>query len=84
MTYTTKATWLGKDYGCRVFCDGKLIVEARCETKELIGATFRDLLRTIDKSGGDAFTSAARTRKYREGNNVASVRHVWTTTKSED
>jgi len=77
MEYTTKATWLGTEYGCRIFCEGRVVVEGRCPTKDLIGATFRDLLRTLDKGGGDAFTSAARHRKYRDGNSVASVRHWW-------
>lgn len=75
--YTTKTTWLGKQYGCRVFKDGKLILEGRCDTRNQIGATFRDLLRTLDKCGGDKFTSAARRRKFKEGNPVASVRHIW-------
>lgn len=76
--YTTKCTWLGKEYGCRVFYDGVLIVEGRCKSKELIGATFRDLLRTIDKScGGDAFTSAARKRKYEPSSIVISAKHKW-------
>jgi hypothetical protein len=75
--YTTKSTWLGREYGCRIFYDGKLIVEGRCETKDQIGATFRDLLRTIDKCGGDQFTTAARKRKYKECNIVASVKHYW-------
>ena len=75
--YTTKATWLGKEYGCRVFRGGAPVVEGRCQGRAMIGATFRDLLRTLDKCGGDAFTSAARGRKYREGNPVAEVKHLW-------
>jgi hypothetical protein len=71
--YTTKATWLGTEYGCRVFRDGVLVVEGRCPTKNLIGPAFRDLLRTFDKSGGDQFTSAARDRK----NEDFSVKHLW-------
>jgi hypothetical protein len=77
MTYTTKATWLGKEYGCRVFYNGELIVEGRCPTKDLIGATFRDLLRTLDKLGGDSFTSSARKRKFKPGNPMNSVKHLW-------
>ena len=77
MTYTTKATWLGTEYGCRVFFNGVPVVEGRCLTRDLIGATFRDLLRTLDKCGGDEFTSAARKRKFKEGNPVASVKHHW-------
>jgi hypothetical protein len=76
--YTTKCTWLGKEYGCRVFQDGKLIVEGRAPSRELIGPTFRDLLRTLDKCGySDPFTNAARTRKFKEGNLCASVKHIW-------
>jgi hypothetical protein len=75
--YTTKVTWLGKEYGCRVFFDGKLVVEGRCPSRNLIGPTFRDLLRTLDKCGGDAFTNAARYRKFREGNLSIGVKHLW-------
>lgn len=75
--YTTKATWLGSEYGCRVFKDGVLILEGRCLTKNHIGATFRDLLRTIDKCGGDSFTSAARHRNSKPGNLCIGVKHIW-------
>ncbi len=77
MKYTTKATWLGKEYGCRVLCGDRVVVEGRCPTKNLIGATFRDLLRTLDKCGGDAFTNAARERKHKVGNTCISVKHLW-------
>ena len=78
MGYTTKATWLGKEYGCRVFQNGKLVVEGRTPFRMEIGPVFRDLLRTIDKSfGGDKFTSAARERKFREGNICVNVKHIW-------
>lgn len=77
MSYTTKVTWLGREYGCRIFLDGVLILEGKASTKVLIGATFRDLLRTLDKCDGDAFTNAARHRKYKEGNTVISVKHKW-------
>lgn len=77
MTFTTKCTWLGNEYGCRVFNNDVLVVEGRCANKGLIGATFRDLLRTLDKCGGDDFTKAARRRKFKEGNPVASVKHRW-------
>ncbi len=75
--YTTKVTKLGRGYGCRVLWDGEVVVEARCTSKVEIGATCRDLMRTLDKCGGDQYTSAARKRKYREGNPVASVKHIW-------
>mgnify|MGYP006283120793 CR=1 FL=1 len=75
--YTTKSTYLGNGiYGCRVFYNGKLIVEGRGKKSE-IGAVFRDLLRTLDKCGGDSFTSAARKRKYKEGNLSLGVKHYW-------
>ena len=77
MMYELKATWLGTEYGCRVHKDGTLVVEGRCRTRDMIGATFRDLLRTLDKMGGDEFTSAARERSQREGNVVVSVEHIW-------
>ena len=77
MTYTTKTTWLGKEYGCRVYFNDELIVEGRCATRDMIGATYRDLLRTLDKCGGDKFTSAVRKRKFKEANPIASVKHYW-------
>lgn len=77
MSYETKTTWLGNEYGCRVYLDGVLIVEGRAPTRHLIGATYRDLLRTLDKCGGDDFTSAARKRKFAEGSPLASVKHYW-------
>ena len=77
MTYTTQTTWLGHEYGCRVFDGEVLVVEGRCPSRDLIGATFRDLLRTLDKCGGDKFTKAARRRKYKDGNPVAQVKHYW-------
>lgn len=75
--YSTKVTWLGTEYGCRIYIGDKLVVEGRAPSRDLIGATFRDLFRTLDKLGGDAFTSAVRKRKYREGNPTASVDHYW-------
>ena len=77
MTYTTKSTWLGDEYGCRIFFGDAVVVEGRCKSKDMIGATFRDMLRTIDKCGGDAFTHSARMRKYKAGNPIASVKHYW-------
>ncbi len=76
--YTTKATWIGKEYGCRIFRNGELILEGRAPTRDLIGPTFRDLLRTIDKSfGGDKFTNAARHRNSKIGNKCVGVKHIW-------
>lgn len=75
--YSTKVTWIGNQYGCRIFYDGVLVVEGRCSSKSLIGATFRDLFRTLDKCGGDEYTSAVRLRKNKEGNPVTSVKHYW-------
>ena len=77
MTYTTKTTWLGTEYGCRIFNGDVLLVEGRCHTRDFIGATYRDLLRTLDKLGGDAFTSAARKRKFKDGNPIVDCKHIW-------
>jgi hypothetical protein len=82
--YTTKATWLGTEYGCRIFRNGKVVVEARCKKKDLIGPAFRDMLRTLDKGGGDAFTSAARHRKFKDGNLATNVTHWWGGKKKKD
>ena len=75
--YTTKTTWLGNAYGCRVFFEDVPIVESKCVSREMIGPTFRDLFRTLDKLGGDKFTSASRKRKFKEGNQSICVKHKW-------
>ena len=75
--YTTRVTKIKNRYGCRVYADGILILESRCDARDQIGPTFRDLLRTLDKLNGDAFTSAARARKFAPGNRGVSVRHIW-------
>lgn len=77
MPYITKTTFLGNQYGCRIFKDGVLIVEGRCKTREEIGPTFRDLFRTLDKLGGDEYTAAVRKRKFKEGNKCVNTRHYW-------
>jgi hypothetical protein len=66
--YTTKATYLGKGlYGCRVFNKetGKWLCEARVK-KRGIQLAFKELLRTLDKSGSMspmAYASRHRTIK---------------------
>jgi len=80
MFITTKSTWLGNEYGCRVFCDGELVLEARCNSRMLIAPTFRQLLRALDTLGGTRYTSEVRKRMYRPGEIVAEkvkVRHIW-------
>lgn len=51
MMYELRATCVGEEYLCRVYTDGVLAVEGRCPTRDMIAATFRDLLRTLDKTG---------------------------------
>lgn len=75
--YTTKATWLGREYGCRIFHDGVLIVEGRAKSQDEIGPVFRDMFRMVDKCGGDSFTHAVRMRKHRVGNRVAYANLYW-------
>lgn len=76
--FKTKVTWLGTEYGCRIYDGTALIVEGRCSSKDMIGATFRDLFRTLDKCGiGDEFTSAVRKRMFEGGRIYKNVRHYW-------
>ena len=77
--YTTKVTWLGREYGCRVYYKSKLLVEGRASCRLMIGPVFRDLLRTCDKLGGDTFTKSARHRKFSEkpGTIAAACKHFW-------
>jgi hypothetical protein len=76
---TTKCTWIGKEYGCRIFKDGRLILEGRCKNRIEIGPVFRDLLRTLDKDcfNSDDFTSSARRRISKKGNSIVNVKHIW-------
>ena len=77
--YTTKVTWLGREYGCRVYYKNKLLVEGRASCRLMIGPVFRDLLRTCDKLVGDKFTNAARCRKFsnKPGTIATQCRHFW-------
>ena len=75
--YSTKVTRIKQKFHCRIFYSGVFVVEGIAETRIDIGPTFRDLFRTLDKLGGDKFTSAVRKRKYEEGNAVLSVKHFW-------
>lgn len=75
--YTTKCTWLGKEYGCRIFRDGVLVVEGRSKDRMGCGPVFRDLFRTLDTLGGDEFTSAVRHRKHKPGNISTQTKHYW-------
>jgi hypothetical protein len=75
--YTTKTTRSEKGYYCRVLCNGRPVVEGEALSKSEIGPVYRDLLRTLDKLGGDSFTSAARKRKFKEGNETISIKHIW-------
>lgn len=80
MKYTTKVTRLGNgQYGCRIFRGDVLVVEGRCDTRDQIGPTFRDMMRTIDKMGGDSFTHASRMRQFLEKNShlYRTVKHYW-------
>ena len=77
--YTTHLTKVKDIYYCRVDYDGRPIVQTKVRSRTEISAAFRDLLRTLDKLGGDAFTNAARYRKWKEGNLDLNVKHEWLT-----
>jgi hypothetical protein len=77
MDYQTKVTRFPNGFGCRIFLNDVLIVEGKAPSKNLIGPTFRDLFRTLDKMGGNKQTSAIRKRKFKEGNLCAQVKHIW-------
>ena len=77
MTYTTKTTNVNGTYFCRVSFNGNPVVQAKVENRHEIGPAYRDLLRTLDKLGGDRFTSAARYRKWKPGNTSGSFKHEW-------
>lgn len=75
--YTTKVTRTRGGYLCRVSRAGRPVVQAKVKTPMEIGGAFRDLLRTLDKLGGDRFTSAARHRNGKNGNRSVPVKHQW-------
>ena len=54
---------IGNGYNVRIYVNGELNQEARCQSKSDISYTARDLLRWEDKCGNiSAFASAARER----------------------
>jgi hypothetical protein len=75
--YTTDSTRTKDGYFCRVSFRGKPLVQTKVASREEIGPAFRDLLRTLDKLGGDKFTNAARYRKWKEGNISGQFLHEW-------
>ena len=77
--YSTKVTNINGFYHCRILRENgsKVVLEARVDNRVLIGPAFRDMFRTLDKGGGDEFTSACRKRKFKEGNMNLHVQHCW-------
>lgn len=75
--FTTKATRTKGGYFCRVSIKGVPAVQTKVASRQEIGPAFRDLLRTMDKCGGDEFTKAARYRAWKEGNRATRVKHDW-------
>ncbi len=65
--WTTKVTRLGDGYGVRVFKGGVLHSEGKAATRMDVGPVLRDLLRWVDKGGGDSpMASASRDRMARK------------------
>jgi hypothetical protein len=75
--YSTKVTKVKDKYICLVLCNSAPVVQAKVSSRADIGPAFRDLLRTLDKLGGDAFTESARNRKFAPSNPCISVKHEW-------
>jgi hypothetical protein len=75
--YITKVTKIKDIYICQIRYLNKPIVQTKVKLRAEIGPAFRDLLRTLDKLGGDKFTSAARQRINKEGNMMLFVKHEW-------
>ncbi len=75
--YTTDTTRMRNFYFCRVSINNKPVVQAKVKTRQEMGPAFRDMLRTLDKLGGDKFTNAARYRKWKEGNMSGQFKHEW-------
>lgn len=49
---STKVTRLGTgEYGCRVFCRGKLLAETKVPSRRQISIAFKSILRMVDKLG---------------------------------
>jgi hypothetical protein len=75
--YSTKVTKVKDKYICLVLYNEVPVVQTKVSSRADIGPAFRDLLRTLDKLGGDAFTSSARNRKFAPNNSCISVKHEW-------
>jgi len=71
--YSTSVTRTDIGWYCRVFHGENALVQTLVKKREDIGPAIKDLLRTIDKLGGDRFTNAARSRITEE----FSVKHEW-------
>lgn len=64
----TKSTFLGNGtWGCRVFYNQDLVIECTVNSRKDIGSAFRDMIRTLDKCGGDADTSGIRANMWKDG-----------------
>lgn len=60
--YSIEVTKINNKFHCRLFRLDEVVDEVACELRLDIGYVCREMLRTIDKGGGDDFTSAARNR----------------------
>lgn len=74
--FDTKVTYLGKNlWGCRVLKEGGVIVEVVVDSREDIGPAFRDMLRTLDKSGWCCeLAHSSRKRINKPGNRYKSFK----------
>jgi hypothetical protein len=72
---TVKVTKINKIYHCRLFRNGKLFDESKCEQKSDIGRTCRDMLRWYDKLGCEPYSQWADWSRH---NNELSYRQNYT------
>lgn len=73
---TTKVTYLGNCYGCRIYNNDTPIVEVRVKDKTEIQPAIKDMLRTLDKLGYDS--NMAHASRVRNNNMpVNKYRFIW-------
>lgn len=62
MNIVIKTTKIKNRWHARLIVDDKIFDEMACSLREDIGWICREMLRWLDKTGGNEFTSAARKR----------------------
>lgn len=75
--FSTKTTSLGNRlYGCRVFNNGKVIVELRVP-RSLISSAYREMFRTLDKLGYDSKMAHSSRMRGKNHESLNGYKFIW-------